>query len=692
MMRCAHNLGNRCTWTIQIANSLIAILLGVSLTCVLSNQAAAQYTEWYGDFNGEGYWDGPFNWSDGVPASDTFVGINFGTATIWETDAVASAITMGEYELAGPAGLTIQSFPGGGTSTLTTDHINVGYAIDSFGSLRVYGPQSTLNSGLIVGHSGEGEAFVYDGAHLVTGGVIVGYQGHGEMSLSGAGTRWDASFVVRIGVETTGNLTISSGAVLDVSPGNDFYVGADFSSLGHGDTIVTGTGSQLRVGRQINVGNDGSGVLTITNGAVASTYGPITTAFDGLVFVGTFPGSSGELNVTGAGSQLNAASMIAVGREGEGGMNISAGGVVTSHPNAFSALDPTLSGAIGRDALGVGTVTIGGTGSRWTQDALMAVGYNGRGTLLIENGGTLESQHGQIARNSGSQGTVTVKDSASAWSITDDFSVGGSATAAGGTAALTVSNQGIVTVGDVFKLWPGSTVNVSSNGRINVGSGPAPVGGTVRVGTNGTLTGSGTLTGHLLNDSGTVAPGSSAGILNVNGSYTQTAAGRLEIELGGGALGTQYDQLAVASSIALNGVLSISLINAFTPTAGQSFNILDWVGARFGTFSSLVLPSLIGLSWDTSQLYTSGVLSVIAAELPGDYNDDGNVDAADYVVWRKTDGTQPGYNLWRAHFGQTAGSAAVSGSNGAVPEPGTFVIVLAGAFLNLAVSRRRLRR
>ena len=39
--------------------------------------------------------------------------------------------------------------------------------------------------------------------------------------------------------------------------------------------------------------------------------------------------------------------------------------------------------------------------------------------------------------------------------------------------------------------------------------------------------------------------------------------------------------------------------------------------------------------------------------LPGDFNHDGTVDAADYVVWRKTDGTQAEYNTWRTHFGQT---------------------------------------
>ena len=46
--------------------------------------------------------------------------------------------------------------------------------------------------------------------------------------------------------------------------------------------------------------------------------------------------------------------------------------------------------------------------------------------------------------------------------------------------------------------------------------------------------------------------------------------------------------------------------------------------------------------------------------LGGDFNGDGAVDAADYVVWRKTDGSQAGYDLWRTNFGRTAAAAAAS--------------------------------
>jgi hypothetical protein len=68
---------------------------------------------------------------------------------------------------------------------------------------------------------------------------------------------------------------------------------------------------------------------------------------------------------------------------------------------------------------------------------------------------------------------------------------------------------------------------------------------------------------------------------------------------------------------------------------------------------------------------------------PGDFNDDDTVDAADYVVWRKTDGTQIGYDTWRANFGAMAGSGAHAGGSasaaGSVPEPATLVILMLAA-------------
>jgi hypothetical protein len=71
----------------------------------------------------------------------------------------------------------------------------------------------------------------------------------------------------------------------------------------------------------------------------------------------------------------------------------------------------------------------------------------------------------------------------------------------------------------------------------------------------------------------------------------------------------------------------------------------------------------------------------------GDFNGDGTVNAADYVVWRKgfgTSYTQNDYNTWRAHFGQATGSGAGTTVNAAVPEPRTLVMCV-GALIGFSI-------
>jgi hypothetical protein len=81
----------------------------------------------------------------------------------------------------------------------------------------------------------------------------------------------------------------------------------------------------------------------------------------------------------------------------------------------------------------------------------------------------------------------------------------------------------------------------------------------------------------------------------------------------------------------------------------------------------------------------SGIITVV---LPGDFNGDNKVDAADYVYWRKNGLSAQDYQIWRTHFGQTAGSGAGAIANAAVPEPATIAILIVG-MLGMCLCRRR---
>ena len=94
-------------------------------------------------------------------------------------------------------------------------------------------------------------------------------------------------------------------------------------------------------------------------------------------------------------------------------------------------------------------------------------------------------------------------------------------------------------------------------------------------------------------------------------------------------------------------------------------------------------------------------MNFAAAGIHGDYNNNGTVDAADYVVWRdnlNTTNTLPNdpnggtidsdqFNTWRANFGKSAGGGS---SLTAVPEPATAVATML-AVLGIGLSGRRRR-
>ena len=73
---------------------------------------------------------------------------------------------------------------------------------------------------------------------------------------------------------------------------------------------------------------------------------------------------------------------------------------------------------------------------------------------------------------------------------------------------------------------------------------------------------------------------------------------------------------------------------------------------------------------------------------PSDFNNDGYVDAADYVVWRKFGGTQEQYNTWTSSFGVNAASSVTGPA--IVPEPDRAALL--STFLASAFAWKRLRR
>ena len=258
----------------------------------------------------------------------------------------------------------------------------------------------------------------------------------------------------------------------------------------------------------------------------------------------------------------------------------------------------------------------------------------------------------------------------------------------GPSANVDVTTNASVTFDNALNLG-GNTATKTGGGTMLVNNALFTGSGSVDV-QAGTLGGGGTVGGNLSSSGGTVAPGESAGLLAVSGNYSQDGTSSLQIEIGGLVSEDQHDVLAVTGTADLAGTLAISLIDGFTPTAGQQFTVLTSSGIT-NSGLSLSGPDASMFSLDVGA--SSVILNVGIASLAGDYNGDGTVNAADYTRWQDTlgqnvaagsgaDGNGDGtinagdYGVWKTNFGTTSGSTAASGA--AVPEPTNLVLLCTG--------------
>jgi hypothetical protein len=449
----------------------------------------------------------------------------------------------------------------------------------------------------------------------------------------------------------------------------DLEIGAQTGASGALGKLELHNSALLRISDDLKIGAEADG-----NGEVLMDGNSVVTVGSG-VSVSEAPRSKGKLTVAG-NALLVSGNSAGAGNTAQGYTNE---GYFTLSTNA----NPATADVLIRDSAkvyvrslqqrgGLSNMTVQDSGEFHVFDTFAHAAPN-LGVATV-TGAPLGNQSGPqrtslMAQNTGSVFNLTLKNNAkmSVDSATDD----GSGTTYQGLAMSGGNNAGQPTFNggesNIF-ISDSASFIVQQNLYMTFASAVAPTGAasTVSVrGPNATVQINGDL--YMSFDP-------NVGIENADPSTLKaviTGNAHTTIEVGDLAH-IQYGNLAVE-------------FDGYSPVGGESYTLLTAKSITGENFRATSLPMLPeGLSWSLdidsdSVMPDSVILSVMGSlpGLPGDYNGNGVVDAADYVVWRKKNGTQEEYNTWRANFGRTSGAASLSDVT--APEPASFVLMMLGA-------------
>ncbi len=195
----------------------------------------------------------------------------------------------------------------------------------------------------------------------------------------------------------------------------------------------------------------------------------------------------------------------------------------------------------------------------------------------------------------------------SSYSAPNQIIVLDSSSAAGGPLVGSVGNQGwnhffttavapsnAVTARVQLATWVGS----GSYGGVAyfdaVQFGPSPAG-------------SSTLTTAGLVNNGTIAIGA-MNTIAVNGGFTQTGTGTLNLQLGGAPASGIFGSLTVSGTAALAGVFASQIVYGYSPSTTDSFTPVTY-DSEAGSFSNFQLSSGAGYQFNAAATFTNVVLS-----------------------------------------------------------------------------------
>lgn len=390
----------------------------------------------------------------------------------------------------------------------------------------------------------------------------------GQLRVRSLGTLTNYGTVNGLGTFTNdGSLSNESGSTLSAL--HSFSNTGTFTNKGS----FSGAATYFTFSNLGTINNDGNFRL---NGATATN-------------TGTFNNNAGATLRLGGGYLTNSNSITNNGQIANFNIINSAGSLVNN-------------GAMGTSDDRYGSLDNRTTFSNNTGASLYAYSLLTNNSSQITNNGSIYSLSGVTLTNAGSWTDSGLLQ------VTGQFVNAGQMDKTGGTLqanAISSSRN--------FNISSGATV--TSNTTFDQTGATLTVNGNLLASqvslSNGTLNGSGFVSGLATLANVWLSPGNSPGTLTFNSATT----------LNGGHLVMEIASLASHDKIVFNGLatfqngpeLDLSFLSGYTPVGGNWFDLFDFNGGVSGTLSLSALPTLTGgLYWDTSRLYTTGEIGILA--------------------------------------------------------------------------------
>ncbi len=464
--------------------------------------------------------------------------------------------------------------------------------------------------------AGQARAPKAQSGHPLSGGIItVTWTGAGGDDNWSTAANWDtgvvpdssqvdvvipAGSVVNLDISATVNsVDIGPGATLDMKGSQILQVdGAPYnifrqnSKIGNVVVNTGGEGVTAGIEQGSNTVNlDGGGSLTFNPGG---TWFPSSTVTNPTLNIinATVQGSAFitglSVNNEAHGLLLANTATAPFDIELGTGNTLSNGGKVEAAGSTFT-IDATAGGTLSNYDATSGALT-GGTWVVDNKGTLVFTHLNGVTTDNVTSigGGTTVTLIGDGAIESdGTNALLTLISNAGNFTLERGagLTTTGSFTSSGNT---TVGGSSSFIISSFFDVFSELTV---INGKLTAPAGVNVTGGTLG-GNGGTISGN-VAVGEGSSDATFIIGDSvtQAGRISVTGTYTQGAAGTMDVQIGGTTAWT-YSQLNATGAITLGGTLNIALVNGFTPTAGETFDIIKAPSGITGTFSTVNAPNM----------------------------------------------------------------------------------------------------